>query len=131
MESPRTPREGEADSSTGPVKINLLPAAAGYAWVNARPAWGAGYANVAPEKDPYRRVSALDALPVLDAGFRPVEVAPTYRHFGPLAPKGRGPRSGGKRGACGARAFPRPGASSEAVRGVFATRGHRDEYEAG
>jgi len=32
------------------VKIDLVTAAAAYAWVNARPAWGAGYANLATGK---------------------------------------------------------------------------------
>jgi hypothetical protein len=44
-----TPREGEPIVDLA-VKIHLLTAAAGYAWVNARPAWGAGYANVATGK---------------------------------------------------------------------------------
>jgi Protein of unknown function (DUF3237) len=44
-----TPREGEPIVDLA-VKIHLHTAAAGYAWVNARPAWGAGYANVATGK---------------------------------------------------------------------------------
>jgi hypothetical protein len=41
-----TPRESEpiADLS---LKIHLATAAAAYAWVNARPAWGAGSVNLA------------------------------------------------------------------------------------
>jgi hypothetical protein len=32
------------------VKIHLITASAAYAWINARPAWGAGYANLATGK---------------------------------------------------------------------------------
>jgi len=32
------------------VKIDLLTAAAAYSWVNAKPAWGAGYADLAANK---------------------------------------------------------------------------------
>jgi hypothetical protein len=32
------------------VKIDLLTAAAAYSWVNAKPAWGSGYANLATNK---------------------------------------------------------------------------------
>ena len=44
-----TPRDGEPIVDLA-VKIDLTTAAAGYAWVNARPAWGAGYANLATGK---------------------------------------------------------------------------------
>ena len=44
-----TPRDGEPIVGLA-VKIHLLTAAAAYAWVNARPAWGAGYANLATRK---------------------------------------------------------------------------------
>lgn len=44
-----TPRDGEPIVDLA-VKIHLLTAAATYAWVNARPAWGAGYANLATGK---------------------------------------------------------------------------------
>jgi Protein of unknown function (DUF3237) len=44
-----TPREGEPIVDLA-VKIHLLTATPGYAWVNARPAWGAGHANVATGK---------------------------------------------------------------------------------
>jgi hypothetical protein len=44
-----TPRDGEPIVDLA-VKIHLLTAAAAYAWVNARPAWGAGYANLATGK---------------------------------------------------------------------------------
>lgn len=32
------------------VKIDLLAGAAAYSWVNAKPAWGSGYANLATNK---------------------------------------------------------------------------------
>jgi len=32
------------------VRIDLLTAAAAYSWVNAKPAWGSGYANLATNK---------------------------------------------------------------------------------
>ena len=44
-----TQREGEPIVHLA-VKIHLLTASAAYAWVNARPAWGAGYANLATGK---------------------------------------------------------------------------------
>ncbi|SFH84169.1 DUF3237 family protein [Bradyrhizobium sp. Gha] len=44
-----TPRDGEPIVDLA-VKIDLTTAAAGYAWINARPAWGAGYANLATGK---------------------------------------------------------------------------------
>jgi hypothetical protein len=44
-----TPRDGEPIVDLA-VKIHLLTASAAYAWVNARPAWGAGYANLATGK---------------------------------------------------------------------------------
>jgi Protein of unknown function (DUF3237) len=44
-----TPRDGEPIVDLS-VKIHLVTAAAAYAWVNARPAWGVGYANVATGK---------------------------------------------------------------------------------
>jgi Protein of unknown function (DUF3237) len=44
-----TPRDGEPMVDLA-VKIDLTTAAAAYAWVNARPAWGAGYANLATGK---------------------------------------------------------------------------------
>ena len=44
-----TPREGEPIVDLA-VKIDLSTAAAAYAWVNARPVWGAGYANLATGK---------------------------------------------------------------------------------
>lgn len=44
-----TPRDGEPIVDLA-VKIRLLTAAAAYAWVNARPAWGVGYANLATGK---------------------------------------------------------------------------------
>lgn len=44
-----TPRDGEPIVDLA-VKIDLTTAAAAYAWVNARPAWGAGYANLATGK---------------------------------------------------------------------------------
>jgi hypothetical protein len=43
------PRAGEPIVDLS-VKIHLLTAAAGYEWLNARPAWGAGYANLATGK---------------------------------------------------------------------------------
>jgi hypothetical protein len=44
-----TPRDGEPIVDLA-VKIYLLTTAAAYAWVNTRPAWGAGYANLATGK---------------------------------------------------------------------------------
>ena len=44
-----TPRDGEPIVDLA-VKIDLTTAAAAYAWVNTRPAWGAGYANLATRK---------------------------------------------------------------------------------
>ena len=44
-----TPRDGEPIVDLA-VKIHLLTASAAHAWVNARPAWGAGYANLATGK---------------------------------------------------------------------------------
>jgi hypothetical protein len=44
-----TPREGEPIVDLA-VKIHLTTAAATYAWVNTRPAWGAGYADLATGK---------------------------------------------------------------------------------
>jgi hypothetical protein len=44
-----TPRDSEPIVDLA-VKIDLTTAAAAYAWVNARPAWGAGYANLATGK---------------------------------------------------------------------------------
>ncbi|WP_271617889.1 DUF3237 family protein [Bradyrhizobium sp. CCBAU 51745] len=44
-----TPREREPIVDLA-VKIDLTTAAPAYAWVNARPAWGAGYANLATGK---------------------------------------------------------------------------------
>jgi len=44
-----TPRDGEPIVDLA-VKIDLTTAAAAYAWVNARPAWGAGHANLATGK---------------------------------------------------------------------------------
>jgi hypothetical protein len=43
------PREGEPIVDLA-VKIHFLTGSAAYAWVNARPAWGAGYANLATGK---------------------------------------------------------------------------------
>jgi hypothetical protein len=44
-----TPRDGEPIVDLA-VKIDLTTAAAGHAWVNARPAWGEGYADLATGK---------------------------------------------------------------------------------
>jgi hypothetical protein len=44
-----TPRDGEPIVDLA-VKIHLTTAAAAYGWVNARPAWGAGHANLATGK---------------------------------------------------------------------------------
>jgi hypothetical protein len=44
-----SPREGEPIVDLA-VKIDLLTAAAAYSWVNAKPAWGSGYANLAANK---------------------------------------------------------------------------------
>lgn len=44
-----TPRDGEPLVDLA-LKIHLMTATAAYAWVNARPAWGSGYANLATGK---------------------------------------------------------------------------------
>jgi hypothetical protein len=44
-----SPREGEPMVDLA-VKINLLTAAAAYSWVNAKSAWGSGYANLTANK---------------------------------------------------------------------------------
>lgn len=44
-----TPREGEPRADLA-VKIGLTTAAPAYAWINAQPAWGAGYADLATGK---------------------------------------------------------------------------------
>jgi Protein of unknown function (DUF3237) len=44
-----SPREGEPIVDLA-VKIDLLTAAAAYSWVNAKPAWGSGYADLATNK---------------------------------------------------------------------------------
>ncbi len=44
-----SPRDGEPIVDLA-VKIDLLTAAAAYSWVNAKPAWGSGYANLAANK---------------------------------------------------------------------------------
>jgi hypothetical protein len=44
-----SPRDGEPIVDLA-VKIDLLTAAAAYSWVNAKPAWGTGYANLATNK---------------------------------------------------------------------------------
>jgi hypothetical protein len=44
-----TPRDGAPIVDLA-VKIDLATAAASYAWVNVRPAWGAGYADLATGK---------------------------------------------------------------------------------
>lgn len=44
-----SPRDGEPIADLA-VKIDLLTAAAGYSWVNAKPAWGSGYADLAANK---------------------------------------------------------------------------------
>jgi hypothetical protein len=44
-----SPRDGEPIVDLA-VKIDLLTAAAGYSWVNAKPAWGSGYASLATNK---------------------------------------------------------------------------------
>jgi Protein of unknown function (DUF3237) len=44
-----SPREGEPIVDLA-VKIDLLTASAAYSWVNAKPAWGSGYANLATNK---------------------------------------------------------------------------------
>lgn len=44
-----SPRDGEPIVDLA-VKIHLTTAAAAYGWVNARPAWGAGHANLATGK---------------------------------------------------------------------------------
>jgi Protein of unknown function (DUF3237) len=43
------PREGEPIVDLA-VKIDLLTAAAAYSWVNAKPAWGSGYADLVNNK---------------------------------------------------------------------------------
>ena len=45
-----TPRSGEPTMADLAVKIDLTTAAAAYAWVNAKPAWGSGHANLANGK---------------------------------------------------------------------------------
>jgi hypothetical protein len=44
-----SPRDGEAIVDLA-VKIDLLTAAAAYSWVNAKQAWGSGYADLATNK---------------------------------------------------------------------------------
>jgi len=44
-----SPRDGEPIVDLA-VKIDLLTAAADYAWVNAKSAWGSGYADLATNK---------------------------------------------------------------------------------
>jgi hypothetical protein len=44
-----SPRNGEPIVDLA-VKIDLLTAAAAYSWVNAKPAWGMGYADLAANK---------------------------------------------------------------------------------
>jgi hypothetical protein len=44
-----SPREGEPMVDLA-VKIDLLTAATAYSWVNAKPAWGSGYADLATNK---------------------------------------------------------------------------------
>jgi hypothetical protein len=44
-----SPRNGEPIVDLA-VKIDLLTAAAAYSWVNAKPAWGTGYADLAANK---------------------------------------------------------------------------------
>jgi hypothetical protein len=44
-----SPRGGEPIADLA-VKIDLLTAAAGYSWVNAKPAWGSGYADLAANR---------------------------------------------------------------------------------
>ena len=44
-----SPRESEPIVDLA-VKIDLLTAAAAYSWVNAKPAWGSGYADLATNK---------------------------------------------------------------------------------
>lgn len=44
-----SPRGGEPIVDLA-VKIDLLTAAAAYSWVNARPAWGSGYADLVANK---------------------------------------------------------------------------------
>jgi len=44
-----SPRENEPIVNLA-VKIDLLTAAAGYSWVNAKPAWGKGYADLVANK---------------------------------------------------------------------------------
>ncbi len=44
-----SPRDGEPIVDLA-VKIDLLTAAVAYTWVNAKPAWGSGYANLATNK---------------------------------------------------------------------------------
>ncbi|MGD0471862.1 MAG: DUF3237 family protein [Candidatus Velthaea sp.] len=48
-EGTASPRDGEPIVDLS-VKITLVTASAAYAWVNAQPAWGVGYANVATGK---------------------------------------------------------------------------------
>lgn len=44
-----SPRDGEPIVDLA-VKIDLLTAVAAYSWVNAKPAWGSGYADLATNK---------------------------------------------------------------------------------
>jgi hypothetical protein len=44
-----SPREGEPMADLA-VKIDLLTAAAAYSWVNAKSAWGSGYADLTANK---------------------------------------------------------------------------------
>jgi uncharacterized protein DUF3237 len=44
-----SPREGEPIVDLA-VRIDLLTAAAAHSWVNAKPAWGSGYANLSTNK---------------------------------------------------------------------------------
>jgi hypothetical protein len=49
VEGVGSPREGEPIVDLA-VRIDLLTAAAAYSWVNAKPAWGSGYADLATNK---------------------------------------------------------------------------------
>ena len=44
-----SPRDGEPIADLA-VRINLLTAAGAYSWVNAKPAWGSGYADLSTNK---------------------------------------------------------------------------------
>lgn len=44
-----TPRDGEPIVDLA-LRIDFLTASAAYSWVNAKPAWGAGYANLSTNK---------------------------------------------------------------------------------